>query len=194
MTMDLDRRTLIGGLTVGAAGLVIAPRLLAADIERRRSFVVIGDWGRGTEAQHRVAAEMGRTAAATDARFVLAVGDNFYDQGVDSIDDPLWKAMFEDVYTHPALQVPWHAALGNHDYGSNPQAQVDYTSRSPRWRMPERYYKLVDSALDDASDCIVRVVSIPQRWNEHLAACQLCCGDNPPDSAVTRFQGGGHLP
>jgi acid phosphatase len=112
--------------------------------------MVIGDWGRGTEAQHRVAAEMGRTAAATGAHFVLAVGDNFYDQGVESVNDRLWKSMFEDVYAHSALQVPWHAALGNHDYGGNPQAQVDYTARSSRWRMPQRYYKVADRTLDRA--------------------------------------------
>jgi len=150
MTIDLDRRTLIGGLAIGATSLAIAPSALAAATDQPLSFVVIGDWGRGTEAQHRVAAEMGRAAAAAKARFVLAVGDNFYDKGVESVDDPLWKSMFEDVYTHPALQVPWHVALGNHDYGGNPQAQVDYTARSARWRMPQRYYKVADRSLHHA--------------------------------------------
>jgi acid phosphatase len=150
MTIDLDRRMLIGGFAIGATGLAIASNAPAAASERPLSFVVIGDWGRGTEAQHRVAAEMGRAAAAKDARFVLALGDNFYDKGVESVDDPLWKSMFEDVYTHPALQVPWHAVLGNHDYGGNPQAQIDYTARSPRWRMPRRYYKVADRTLDHA--------------------------------------------
>jgi acid phosphatase len=150
MTIDLDRRMLIGGLAIGATGLAIAPNALATTTDRAVSFVVIGDWGRGTEAQHRVAAEMGRAAAANKARFVLAVGDNFYDKGVASVSDPLWRSMFEDVYTHPALQVPWHAALGNHDYGGDPQAQVDYTAHSARWRMPQRYYKVADRALDQA--------------------------------------------
>jgi tartrate-resistant acid phosphatase type 5 len=30
--------------------------------------------------------------------------------------------------------------LGNHDYLSNPQAQVDYSKISARWRMTDRYY------------------------------------------------------
>jgi tartrate-resistant acid phosphatase type 5 len=149
MTTDLDRRTLIGSLAIGATGLALAPSVLTA-AQPPLSFVVIGDWGRGTEAQHRVAAEMGRAASRVDARFVLAVGDNFYEQGVESVDDPLWQSVFEDVYTHPALQVPWHVALGNHDYYGNPQAQVDYTARSPRWRMPERYFKVTDTNLDRA--------------------------------------------
>lgn len=149
MTTEFDRRTLIGGLALGATSLVLAPEVSAAP-RSPLSFVMIGDWGRGTDAQHRVAAEMGRAAAATNARFVLALGDNFYEQGVESVDDPLWKSMFEDVYTHPALQVPWHVVLGNHDYYGNPQAQVDYTAHSPRWRMPQRYFKVADTNLDRA--------------------------------------------
>lgn len=149
MTTNIDRRTVIGGLAIGATALATAPGALAAT-DAPLSFVVIGDWGRGTEAQHHVAAEMGRAAAAAKARFVLSVGDNFYEQGVESIDDPLWKSAFEDVYTHPALQVPWHVALGNHDYYGNPQAQVDYTAHSARWRLPQRYYKVADPALDRA--------------------------------------------
>jgi tartrate-resistant acid phosphatase type 5 len=30
--------------------------------------------------------------------------------------------------------------LGNHDYGSNPDAQVEYSKISSRWSMPSRYY------------------------------------------------------
>jgi acid phosphatase len=81
---------------------------------------------------------------------VLALGDNFYQSGVASVDDPLWKSVYEDVYTHPALNVPWHVALGNHDYRGNPQAQVDYTARHTRWSMPARYYQVADKALKAA--------------------------------------------
>ena len=45
--------------------------------------------------------------------------------------------------------------LGNHDYRGNPQAEVDYTQRSRRWRLPARYYtKTVDLGDDPAGAAV----------------------------------------
>jgi acid phosphatase len=85
---------------------------------------------------------MGRAAADSHARFVLSVGDNFYENGVQGIDDPQWRTSFEDIYAAPSLQIPWFVALGNHDYKGKPQAQVDYAAKSKRWKMPRRYYQV----------------------------------------------------
>jgi hypothetical protein len=105
------------------------------------SFLAVGDWGRdGAFHQAEVAARMGETAKALDAAFVISVGDNFYEDGVASIDDPKWKTSFEDVYTAPSLQIPWYVALGNHDYHGNTQAQLDYAQASKRWNMLGRWY------------------------------------------------------
>ncbi len=140
MSIVIDRRTALGGL-VAAASL---PLMSAAPSAPRASgFIAMGDWGRGgSDHQRDVAVQMGRAMQGLDGGFVLAVGDNFYESGVASADDPQWRTSFEDVYTHPALQRPWFVALGNHDYKSNPQAEVDYTARSTRWRMPRRYYRV----------------------------------------------------
>jgi len=145
MTVLLDRRTLLGGFAIGAATLGVAPAQARAT--KGCTFAVLGDWGRDTPEQHHVAAAMGRAAAEAGSDFVLAIGDNFYSDGVTSTDDPLWQSVFEGVYTHPALQVPWYALLGNHDYRGNPQAQLDYSARSKRWRMPGRYYQVADASL-----------------------------------------------
>ncbi len=159
MTIRIDRRTLLGGFAIGAAGL-------AAPVEARVapkgcSFAVLGDWGRDTPEQHHVAAAMGRAAAAARSDFVLAIGDNFYSDGVASVDDPLWRSVFEGVYTHPALQVPWYALLGNHDYRGNPQAQIDYAATSKRWRMPARYYRVADPALARADVELLTIDTSP---------------------------------
>jgi tartrate-resistant acid phosphatase type 5 len=109
-------------------------------------FLVIGDWGRdGGRQQGAVAVQMGKAAASTGTRFVISVGDNFYSDGVASIDDPHWHASFEDVYDASALQVPWHAVLGNHDYRGNAEAQIAYSASSSRWRMPARFYKRTET-------------------------------------------------
>jgi acid phosphatase len=107
------------------------------------TFLAVGDWGRAGDANQRaVAVGMGRTASQLGSRFVVSLGDNLYENGVQSVDDPLWRTAYEEVYTAPSLQTPWYALLGNHDYNGEPQAQLDYARLSPRWRMPARYYVL----------------------------------------------------
>lgn len=104
-------------------------------------FIVMGDWGRnGADHQRQVATQMGRTANEIGSMFTIATGDNFYPSGVASEWDPLWKYSFEDIYTDFRLQWDWYPVLGNHDYKSNPDAQIKYSSISRRWKMPARYY------------------------------------------------------
>ncbi|MBT2561671.1 metallophosphoesterase [Pedobacter sp. ISL-68] len=105
------------------------------------NFIAMGDWGRnGADHQKQVAQQMGITAADVKAQFIISTGDNFYPSGVISEHDPLFKYSFEDIYTAFSLQWDWYPVLGNHDYKSNPDAQVAYSKISRRWKMPARYY------------------------------------------------------
>lgn len=113
--------------------LVVPPHAL--------SFLAMGDWGRNGEFHQRdVSRQMAIAAQTLDAQFILALGDNFYPNGVASTADPQWRASFEDIYTAHALGIDWYVALGNHDYHGNPQAELDYSRLSRRWRLPSRYY------------------------------------------------------
>lgn len=104
-------------------------------------FIVMGDWGRnGENYQKEVAAGMGRAAHDLDASFIIATGDNFYPSGVQSTQDYQWISCFETIYTAQSLHVKWYPVLGNHDYGTNPDAEVAYSAISSRWSMPSRYY------------------------------------------------------
>lgn len=135
----LPRRAVLQGLS----GLAVAAGTAARAETTPTAFVAIGDWGRkGEMHQTEVAAAMGQAAAEIGSRFVLSAGDNFYPAGVQTVDDPHWKESFEDIYAAPALQTPWIAALGNHDYRGKPGAQLAYARRNPRWRMPQRHYVL----------------------------------------------------
>jgi acid phosphatase len=140
--MHLTRRRFVStsaGLGAGAAFLPGAAEAAAA-----LPFILVGDWGRGGHYdQAQVAVQMGKTAAAMDAKFIVSVGDNFYENGVTGLDDPQWQSSFEQIYTAPSLFKPWKVILGNHDYRGNVQAQLDYSKISTRWRLPARYY--VDS-------------------------------------------------
>jgi len=111
--------------------------------ETSLNFIAMGDWGRdGQFGQQDVADQMGRTAAETGTQFVISLGDNFYPDGVPSVEAPQWQTSYEKIYRAPSLQVPWYVLLGNHDYQTNAQAQIDYTLHSPRWKMPARYYSV----------------------------------------------------
>ena len=136
-------RTLFVATSATAMGAVFPRSLFAADAQNNGlNFVVFGDWGRdGQKEQRDVAGQMGTAAAAIGAKFVVSVGDNFYEHGVKSVNDSQWQASFEKVYTAASLQVPWHTVLGNHDYHGNCQAQIDYSQMSKRWKMPARYFK-----------------------------------------------------
>jgi tartrate-resistant acid phosphatase type 5 len=110
-------------------------------LDKALNFVVIGDWGRnGENFQKEVATAMGRAAHDLPAQFVITTGDNFYPYGVKSTADYHWVSSFESIYRAQSLHVKWFPVLGNHDYISNPDAEVDYSKISSRWEMPARYY------------------------------------------------------
>ncbi len=105
------------------------------------NFFVIGDWGRqGDYGQQETADSMAKQALDSHPEFIISTGDNFYEYGVSSILDPLWRLSYEEVYHHESLQIPWYPVLGNHDYGLNPDAQIEYSEVSERWSMPAKYY------------------------------------------------------
>lgn len=146
MKFRVSRREVVAGLPVAAFAAATATRARIAEPDL--AFLAVGDWGRdGAAHQRDVAAQMGRAATEVGSRFVVSTGDNFYENGVQSAQDPQWLSSFEDVYTAPALQTPWYAVLGNHDYRGVPQAEIDYAAGSKRWRMPSRYYKVAGSEV-----------------------------------------------
>lgn len=140
----LDRRTLLGAVPL----LGVAAAAGAVDSPARLAFVAVGDWGRdGASHQRDVARVMGDAATTAGAAFVVSTGDNFYEDGVDSVRDPQWRTSFEDVYVQPGLQIPWYPVLGNHDYRGTPQAEIDYGATSRRWRLPARYHSIVPASF-----------------------------------------------
>jgi len=115
-------------------------------------FCVIGDWGRHGEFYQKVVAEqLGNASVGVNASFIISTGDNIYPNGVASELDPSWQTAFENVYTAQATHVPWYVVLGNHDYRTNPDAEVAYTKISARWKMPARYYSIRKSIAGDTA-------------------------------------------
>ncbi|MEO8705563.1 MAG: metallophosphoesterase [Kofleriaceae bacterium] len=119
---------------------------------KRVRFIAIGDTGKGNTAQRDVAIAARNLCAARGCDFVLMLGDNIYEAGVDSITDPQWQTKFEEPYHD--LDLPFYVALGNHDNGGNliidvpgigneferGQVEVDYSAVSTKWNMPATHY------------------------------------------------------
>jgi hypothetical protein len=131
-----------GGAPVAAAPLaVVEPipiaRLAPATLTLPNSpnsvkFAVIGDSGRGNQAQRDVAAQMVRFHEGFAFPFVIMLGDNLY-EGPASPED--YRLKFEEPYA-PLLAegVQFFAALGNHD---DPK-EVNYERFNMRGH---RYYR-----------------------------------------------------
>ncbi|HLL25920.1 MAG TPA: metallophosphoesterase [Kofleriaceae bacterium] len=119
---------------------------------KRVRFIAIGDTGKGNVDQRKVAIAMRDLCAAKGCDFVLMLGDNIYEAGVDSTTDPNWQLKFEMPYSDIAL--PFYVALGNHDYGGKliidvpgvgnqwerGKTEVEYTQVSTKWNMPATHY------------------------------------------------------
>ncbi len=129
--------------------------------------LAFGDFGNGTDNQRRVGAAMARFHGRSRFDFAITLGDNFYNTGLATPDDPRWRAEWELVYTK--LGIPFYASLGNHDWGhpDSPAAEILYTRKSKSWRMPSAYYTFTAGPAQfyalDTDD-----VSEAQRlWLEH---------------------------
>ncbi|KAL4138626.1 hypothetical protein PRIC2_002131 [Phytophthora ramorum] len=141
------------------------------------NFIAFGDFGTGDENQHQVASALENFTATMDPApaFVLATGDQIYDHGIESADDPLLSTNFEQMYTHPKLQVPWYVTIGNHDCEGSIDAMLQYAEKKDSlWYMPRRYYS-IDRPV--APKTIMRLVVID--------ACDLVCGREPRDFRCT---------
>ena len=105
------------------------------------TVLVIGDFGTGDHGQVEVSRAIAQTHASEPPDLVLTVGDNFYPEGVEDVNDPLWQTVFERVYSGPFWEeLVFFPALGNHDVMGNERAQIDYSAKSRRWSLPGNYY------------------------------------------------------
>lgn len=131
------------------------------------NFIIVSDWGwNGFKHQQDVADQMAKTADSVDAKFIATCGDNFQVSGVASTQDPLWMSNYENVYKGISLQVDWFPVFGNYDYKGSPQAEIDYSKVSRRWRLTDHYYTFVKKVNDSVS---VRLIFLdtPPLVNEY---------------------------
>lgn len=131
----------------------IEPRSIKRD--GQFSLLVVGDTGKDTSRRTDVVEAMARHAAWSKPDAVMLLGDNFYEDGVESVDDPRFDSDFESLFDVESFDLPFYACLGNHDVHGDADAQVQYTDRSDRWQMPARYFRSTRMAGKAIIDCFV---------------------------------------
>lgn len=183
----------VGSVAVFLVGLAVVLSASLATVASGKDtvvFFVVGDWGRqGTVNQTGVAKLMADVGRSKVPQFVISTGDNFYPNGLNSTDDKLFDLSFKSIYSGKALQVPWYAVLGNHDYGDgylgycendesktacdrSPKHQLGQAlaARDPRWYCQRRYTKrfgngLVDIFFIDTSPMVLEYHSM--EWGKY---------------------------
>ena len=115
------------------------------------SFLAVGDWGAASDKDDEredmllVAKTMAWAADALrpPPLFILALGDNFYEDGVASASEQQWEATWRSQWLdpHPSLRIPWVPILGNHDYhqgieGAEAQVTRTTSTADDEWALP----------------------------------------------------------
>lgn len=145
-------------------------------------ILVFGDNGTGDENQMKVASAMQTFCEKNGCDLALMLGDNIHPQGVQSAEDPQLIQKFEKPYE--GLCIPFFAILGEHDWGRkdemfNWKAQIEYSQRSTRWRMPGDVYSVtigevkilalntnvLDSSKAQVAWLQKELENSPARWN-----------------------------
>jgi len=109
-------------------------------------FIAVGDTGTGNKDQYNVAKTMTKLCNKYNINSVLLLGDNIYENGASSLNDPSFRTKFEDPYKY--IHKPFYLCLGNHDYGNdfhkkeNEKFQIEYSKISEKWKMPAKYYSI----------------------------------------------------
>src|SRR6266545_966501 len=152
--------------------------------------LAFGDFGNGSAEQKQVAAAMLRHHHQMPFDFAITLGDNFYDLGMQSPEDPRWQTWWATLYD--PLGIEFYATLGNHDWGfaDSPAAEILYTQRSQSWHLPAPYYTFTAGpvqffALDTNEISEAQRLWLKEELEKSRARWKLVYGHHPIYSAGT---------
>lgn len=173
-------------------------------------FVAHGDWGdsgsSGQQRQEYVAAIMDQWCADQDdgCDFVMALGDNFYPDGAESVDDDRFNYNWRDKYTGENIaDLDWYITVGNHDHhNDNEIYQLQFGENEDRWVFPWYYW---DTTIEDSDtsalfyamdsealrqgkhDPSAQMSDMEEKLSESTADWKIVYGHHPPLSVGRRW-------
>jgi len=156
--------------------------MLTFQISNGLQVAVIGDFGddstNGRNRQENVARAMSNWCGIRQCDFIISTADNFYPDGVLSVNDVRFNDSWRWVYDKPNIDsLTWYMSLGNHDYqASNDRGffQIEFGTVEPRWVLPWLWYDFHKTLADGATVHFIVVDSmsliIPKYdWEAELA-------------------------
>lgn len=122
-------------------GATIAPPILSDPNMVR--FVAVGDVGKDNPGARAVGEAVALVCQERGCDFGLLLGDNLYQRGMESADDPRMDTWVGERFG--AAGVPWYLVLGNHDYGGALDEevahwQIDWAARTEGFELPATAY------------------------------------------------------
>lgn len=171
---QISRRRLLKTLfcssaMLGSKSVSQAIEVAASSTAQEQHFLIIGDWGRGSDDQRQVATAMQQyvTQQKITPAGVWMLGDNFYGEVEKGVSSPRWKTDFEDMYPAASFPGPCWAVLGNHDYHDTVNGeliQLNYHRANPqtRWTMPAKWY-VVEWPREKP---LIRFIAVDSNWRD----------------------------
>jgi hypothetical protein len=151
-------------------------------------ILAFGDFGTGSGQQKQLAAAMLAFHRKEPFDFAITLGDNFYDSGMSSPNDPRWKTWWSDMYD--PLGIKFYATLGNHDWvlADSPAAEILFSERGSSWRMPSPYYTFTAGpvqlfALDTNEISEAQLIWLRDELAKSVARWKIVYGHHPIYSA-----------
>jgi len=148
----LAMRTISAVAVAALAVVVILAVLPEVSAGKSLAWTVIGDWG----FKIRYASKIASRSKSAGSKFMMGIGDNFYLNGVKSVSDPKWKAVYTNIYKDKWFRTHrFEVIAGNHDYKGKLGAQIDYTTKKKgtMWYFPSKYYK-VSRSIEPGNDVL----------------------------------------
>ena len=130
--------------SIEALPIDFVPQYTTQFTPRDINILSVGDWGSaalgGYHLRNAQSTSYAKKIYASEykPKLVLNTGDNFYYCGIQNTSDPQINADYMELFGN--ISIPWYNALGNHDYGFNPAAQLELNNTIPQWIMDDRYY------------------------------------------------------
>ena len=130
----------VTALPINVAPLINPDKYTPRDI----TMLSVGDWGSASLGGYHLRNAQSTSyamkiyASEYKPKLVLSTGDNFYYCGIQNTSDPQINTDYVELFGN--IGIPWYNALGNHDYGFNPDAQLELNQTIPQWIMDNRYY------------------------------------------------------
>lgn len=144
------------------------------------SIICLGDFGMGNKDQYEVAELLNYIIKEKkNIKLILGLGDNFYPEGVTSVNDTQFKTKFLEPYKKIPKNIKFFNVLGNHDYMGKIKPQINFTYNSrlntkSQWILPHNFYcfkKKINNieveffAIDtNLSELSAKVKKIQEEW------------------------------